>query len=62
VVRRQKGILTRGADLFAASVSAGMRPYRGAGMNIFASTGHVGKAGSEYWGSSQAALTLDPTG
>jgi hypothetical protein len=58
VVRRQKGILTRCADLFAASVSAGMRPYRGTGMNIFASTGHVGEAGSEYWGSSQAALTL----
>jgi glycosyltransferase involved in cell wall biosynthesis len=58
VVRRQKGILTRCADLFSASVSAGMRPYRGTGMNIFASTGHVGQAGSEYWGSSQAALTL----
>jgi GT2 family glycosyltransferase len=58
VARRQKGILTRCADLFAASVSAGMRPYRGTGMNIFASTGHVGEAGSEYWGSSQAALTL----
>jgi glycosyltransferase involved in cell wall biosynthesis len=58
VVRRDKGILTRCADLFAASVSAGMRPYRGTGMNIFASTGHVGEAGSEYWGSSQTALTL----
>ena len=58
VARRNKGILTRCADLFSASVNAGLRPYRGAGMNIFASTGHVGQAGSEFWGSSQAALTL----
>jgi glycosyltransferase involved in cell wall biosynthesis len=58
VVRRQKGILARCAELFAESVRAGMRPYRGTGMNIFASTGHVGEAGSEYWGSSQTALTL----
>ncbi len=57
-VRRQKGILARCAELFAASVTEGMRPYRGTGTNIFASTGHVGQAGSEYWGSSQAALTL----
>lgn len=58
VVRREKGILTRCAELFSASVSAGMRPYRGSGVNIFASTGHVGQAGSEYWGASQAVLTL----
>ncbi len=58
VVRRQKGILARCAALFAESVTAGMRPYRGTGVNIFASTGHVGEAGSEYWGSSQTALTL----
>jgi len=35
-----------------------MRPYRGTGMNIYASTGAVGEAGSEFWGSSQTALTL----
>ena len=58
VVRRDKGILTRCAELFAASLSAGMRPYRGTGMNIYASTGEVGREGSEFWGSSQAALTL----
>jgi hypothetical protein len=58
VVRRDKGILTRCADLFSLSVKAGMRPYRGSGIDIFASTGHVGQAGSEYWGSNQAALTL----
>jgi hypothetical protein len=58
VARRNKGILTRCAQLFAASVSAGMRPYRGSGVDILASTGQVGQAGSEYWGSSQTALTL----
>ena len=58
VARREKGILTRCADLFAASVSAGIRPYRGSGMNFFASTGHVGQGASEYWGSNQAALAL----
>ena len=58
VVRRGKGILARCAALFAASLDAGMRPYRGTGMNIHASTGAVGEAGSEFWGSSQTALTL----
>jgi hypothetical protein len=35
-----------------------MRPYVGTGIEIVASTGSVGREGSEYWGSSQAALTL----
>ena len=35
-----------------------MRPYRDSGIDIVASTGRVGRDGSEYWGSSQAALTL----
>ena len=58
LVRRDKGILRKCADLFAASVSAGLRPLRGAGLDIHASTGHVGVGGSEYWGSSQAAAAL----
>ena len=53
IVRRQLGILSRCADVFAASVTAGMRPYRGAGIDIVASTGRVGVDGSEYWGSSR---------
>ncbi len=56
--RRDKGIFTGCAELFAASLVAGIRPYQGTGVNIVASTGHVGEAGSEYWGSSQAAMTL----
>ena len=58
VARREKGLLTRWADLFARSVEAGLRPYRGSGNEVFASTGYVGKTASEYWGSNQAALAL----
>jgi hypothetical protein len=58
VARRDKAILKRGAELFTRSVEAGLRPYRGSGIDIHASTGLVGRAGSEYWGSSQATLAL----
>src|SRR6185312_2264242 len=58
IVRRRSGILARCASLFAMSIGAGIRPYRDSGIDIVASTGRVGRAGSEYWGSSQAALTL----
>jgi len=58
VVRRNKGILTRCKDMFVASLAAGMKPYRGTGMNVYASTGAVGETGSEYWGSDQTALAL----
>ena len=58
IVRRRLGILARCASLFAMTVDAGTRPYRDSGIEIVASTGRVGRAGSEYWGSSQAALTL----
>ena len=58
IVRRRMGMLTRCAELFAASIVAQMRPYIGSGIGIVASTGSVGREGSEYWGSSQAALAL----
>jgi hypothetical protein len=58
IVRRRLGILTRCAELFSASVGEGLRPYRDSGVDIVASTGRVGREGSEYWGSSQTALTL----
>lgn len=58
IARRRLGMLQRCASLFAASVEAGMRPWRDSGIEIVASTGRVGRSGSEYWGSSQAALTL----
>ena len=58
IARRAKGILARWAELFAQSVRAGMRPYRGSGMDVYASTGPVGTVASEYWGSNQTALAL----
>ena len=58
VARRTAGLLGRWADLFARSVVAGLRPWRGRGENVHASTGYVGLAASEYWGSNQAALAV----
>jgi hypothetical protein len=58
VARRSAGILTRCAALFAASLAQALLPYRGSGISIYASTGEVGAAGSEYWGSSQTAMTF----
>jgi hypothetical protein len=58
VVRRALGILGAWADLFARSVAAGLRPWRGSGLDVRASTGLVGTAASEYWGSNQAAASL----
>jgi hypothetical protein len=56
--RRSAGLLGQWADLFARSVAAGLRPWRGRGENVHASTGYVGLAASEYWGSNQAALAV----
>jgi hypothetical protein len=58
VVRREKGILRAWADLFSRSIVAGLKPWRGRNLNIFASTGWVGLESSEYWGSNQAAAAL----
>lgn len=58
VVRTKTGILGAWADLFSRSVAAGLRPVRGQDLNLFSSTGFVGKVASEYWGSNQAAAAL----
>jgi hypothetical protein len=58
VVRRSAGILRRCARIFTASLERGWRPYAGAGIDVHASTGSVGRDGSEFWGSSQTALAL----
>jgi hypothetical protein len=58
VVRRSLGMLTSWADLFERSIAAGLKPLRGSQLNVFASTGLVGTAASEYWGSNQAALAF----
>lgn len=57
-VRRASGILQHAAQLFTRSILAGLRPYKGLNLSIFASTGHVGPRAAEYWGSNQAALSI----
>ncbi len=58
VARRNKGVMARCADIFSESFKASLKPHREGTVNIFASTGFVGPAGSAYWGSSQTALSL----
>jgi hypothetical protein len=58
VVRRELGILSAWGELFARSVAAGLRPWRGQKPSIHASTGPVDEEASEYWGSNQAAAAL----
>lgn len=58
VVRRDLGILEATRAIFFASLAAGLRPRASEGIDIFASTGSVGIEASEWWGSSQAALSL----
>ena len=58
VVRRERGILGAWADLFSRSVTAGLKPWKGSNLNVYASTGFVGQEASEYWGSNQAAAAL----
>lgn len=58
VVRRDLGILRRTRDIFFASLQEDLRPLAGRELNVFASTGPVGLEASEWWGSSQAALSV----
>ena len=58
VVRRERRLLQAWADLFARSVTEGLKPWRGSGLDVRASTGRVGTAAGEYWGSNQAALAV----
>lgn len=58
VVRRDLGILRKTREIFFASLEADLRPLAGREMNVFASTGSVGFEASEWWGSSQAALSV----
>lgn len=58
VVRRSSHIFQRTADFFLKSVEAGLRPFANEGLQINAGHGVVSVEGSEYWGSSQACLSL----
>jgi hypothetical protein len=57
IVRRALGILQETERVFSASFREGLRPLVNRGLNVFASTGYVGSDASEFWGSSQAALS-----
>lgn len=58
VIRRDLGILQRTREIFLASYQEGLRPRTGTRNEILASTGFVGREASEWWGSSQAALSV----
>jgi len=58
VVRRDLGILARTHEIFFASFEENLRPLAGKEQNVLASTGFVGLETSEWWGSSQAALSI----
>ena len=58
VIRRDLGILQKTREIFFASLAENLRPLAGSGLDVQASTGPVGTAASEWWGSSQAALSV----
>ncbi len=58
VVRRDLGILRKTRETFFASLQEDLRPRIGTPDEILASTGFVGREASEWWGSSQAALSV----
>lgn len=58
VIRKDLGILRKTRDIFFASREENLRPWAGSGLDIRASTGLVGTEASEWWGSSQAALSV----
>lgn len=58
VIRRDLGSLQKTREIFFASLAENLRPLAGRELNVFASTGPVGHEASEWWGSSQAALSV----
>ena len=58
VVRRENAVLELAADIFTRSAERDLRLRRGASTQVFASTGWVGTVANEYWGSSQAVMSV----
>ena len=56
--RRSDGLFAKTEEFFLKLVRAGLKPWAGYGLNVKSGVGMVGLSGSEYWGSSQAALSL----
>lgn len=55
---RALGLFARAEALFVASVREDLRPHRGLGIDVVAGAGAVGTAGSEWWGSAQAVVSV----
>jgi hypothetical protein len=55
---RTSGVFERTEDFFTRLIMADLRPHAGRGLRIKTGTGIVAGEASEYWGSSQAALSL----
>jgi hypothetical protein len=62
VAKRKRCVFQRTEDYFQRSMKAGLRPLAGYGLEVRAGHGLVSHAGSEYWGSSQACLSLALSG
>lgn len=58
VVRPSASIFQRTEDFFIKSVRSNMRPFADRGLAILTGHGLVTGVGAEYWGSSQACLSL----
>jgi len=50
--------LTKAAAIFLESLRADLRPHSGTQVDMYASTGLVGRDASELWGSNQVALSV----
>lgn len=57
IARRELGVFARAYAVMLRAIEEGRKPFAGSGLNVFASTGSVGVAASEYWGSVQTALS-----
>jgi hypothetical protein len=58
IAKRSLGVFQETNRVFEVSRRRDMRPLRGRGASIYASTGYVDAEASEWWGSSQAALSV----
>lgn len=56
--RRDSALFARAEALFRHSVEADLRPHAGRGYDVVAGAGRVGVAGSEWWGSAQAVISV----
>lgn len=56
--RRDSGIFQTTERIFSGILAAGLRPFAGRGLSIAAGAGVVEGVGAEWWGTTQAALSL----